>query len=318
VLVAAACRFDEYHNAAVALSVGGALFLAGWLLRIWAQRHLGYRLKTARALTTCGPFAFVRNPIYLGNTLMILGAVAAAEVFWMLPLALLWCAPVYSLVVRHEERRLVRTYGRAYLAYQDVVPRWRPLLWTAPLPCPHRGWGRPLLVELHTPLIMAPALLKLWLLPALLSGVLTTVISVRYRPWRASPTLRKTPPPPPASRWFHASAGRVRALRTEFLPLSRPSVGEAEVAAVTACLRSGWVTSGPQVAEFERAFAAQAGARRPVRPRRGHATSCAHPARLVGAQTKSSPNAEATQLRTTAGLAKGPGAGLVPVEPRIR
>jgi len=50
-------------------------------------------------------------------------------------------------------------------------------------------------------------------------------------------------------------------LRGDFLPLSRPSIGDAEIAAVSACLRSGWLTSGPRVAEFEQAFAQAVGAR---------------------------------------------------------
>jgi UDP-4-amino-4-deoxy-L-arabinose-oxoglutarate aminotransferase len=49
-------------------------------------------------------------------------------------------------------------------------------------------------------------------------------------------------------------------VRADFLPLSRPSIGDAEVDAVTACLRSGWITSGPRVAEFEAAFAHAVGA----------------------------------------------------------
>ncbi len=49
-------------------------------------------------------------------------------------------------------------------------------------------------------------------------------------------------------------------MRADFLPLSRPSIGDAEVDAVTACLRSGWITSGPRVAEFEAAFAHAVGA----------------------------------------------------------
>ena len=44
-------------------------------------------------------------------------------------------------------------------------------------------------------------------------------------------------------------------MRSSFLPLSRPSIGDAEVEAVTACLRSGWLTSGPRVREFEERFA---------------------------------------------------------------
>ena len=54
--------------------------------------------------------------------------------------------------------------------------------------------------------------------------------------------------------------GRGDTVRAEFLPLSRPSIGDAEIAAVTACLRSGWITSGPRVDEFERAFAQAVGA----------------------------------------------------------
>jgi dTDP-4-amino-4,6-dideoxygalactose transaminase len=49
-------------------------------------------------------------------------------------------------------------------------------------------------------------------------------------------------------------------VRPDFLPLSRPSIGDAEIAAVTSCLRSGWLTSGPRVTEFETAFAETVGA----------------------------------------------------------
>ena len=44
-------------------------------------------------------------------------------------------------------------------------------------------------------------------------------------------------------------------MRAEFLPLSRPSIGDAEIQGVVTCLRSGWITSGPRVTEFEDAFA---------------------------------------------------------------
>ena len=43
-------------------------------------------------------------------------------------------------------------------------------------------------------------------------------------------------------------------MRSKFLPFSRPSVTEADIAAVSDVLRSGWLTTGPKTAEFERAF----------------------------------------------------------------
>jgi dTDP-4-amino-4,6-dideoxygalactose transaminase len=49
--------------------------------------------------------------------------------------------------------------------------------------------------------------------------------------------------------------------REPTLPFSRPEIGEEEIAEVVACLRSGWITTGPRVAQFESEFAAAVGAR---------------------------------------------------------
>ncbi len=48
--------------------------------------------------------------------------------------------------------------------------------------------------------------------------------------------------------------------RNDFLPLNRPSIGEAEIAAVTACLRSQWITTGPLCKQFEDQFKTLTGA----------------------------------------------------------
>ncbi|HZU21250.1 MAG TPA: aminotransferase class I/II-fold pyridoxal phosphate-dependent enzyme, partial [Terriglobales bacterium] len=50
------------------------------------------------------------------------------------------------------------------------------------------------------------------------------------------------------------------AVATRNIPVARPSMGSAEEAAVLAVLRSGWISQGPKVAEFEREFAAYVGA----------------------------------------------------------
>ena len=51
-----------------------------------------------------------------------------------------------------------------------------------------------------------------------------------------------------------------RPAREAFLPFSPPSIGEAEIEAVVAALRSGWITTGPRTAAFERRFAEFVGA----------------------------------------------------------
>lgn len=48
-------------------------------------------------------------------------------------------------------------------------------------------------------------------------------------------------------------------MRSDFLPFSRPSISEEDIAAVTEVLRSGWLTTGPKTAEFEQAFCDYAG-----------------------------------------------------------
>lgn len=47
--------------------------------------------------------------------------------------------------------------------------------------------------------------------------------------------------------------------RTEFLPFSRPSINETDIAAVTDVLRSGWITTGPKTTEFEKLFCSYTG-----------------------------------------------------------
>lgn len=154
---------------------GLGLFGVGWSTRIWAQRHLGYRLKRRMKLTTCGPYAYVRNPIYLANSAMSLGAVLASGAVRLLPLALAWDVLVYVLVVRHEERRLAANYGQAYATYCRQVDRWRPRT-QAHHRCEHAG-GLPsaLLAELHTPLIMAPAALHTLAVSAVALPVLDVI-----------------------------------------------------------------------------------------------------------------------------------------------
>ena len=140
--------------------VGGGLVVIGWSVRIWSQIHLGYRLPVRMSLTTCGPYRFVRNPIYWANTCVVAGAVTAFGWWWAVPIAVLWCAGLYAAVVRHEEARLRAWHGRVYRAYYDEVPRWLPRIPAPGDRCHHRFSPRSLLAEVQVPAVLLPAGVK--------------------------------------------------------------------------------------------------------------------------------------------------------------
>ncbi len=101
---------------------GSLILAAGALLRLAAS---GYLIKSYH-LTTCGPYAYTRNPLYLGNFLVGLGVMAtSANTF----LVLYYVASFYFLyagTVREEERDLRQKYGKEFDDYAVRVPPFIP------------------------------------------------------------------------------------------------------------------------------------------------------------------------------------------------
>jgi len=114
----------EAHEVIWPLAAG--VVILGVALRIWAQQHVGHRVIGHKQLTTTGPYEFVRNPLYIGNTILCIGGVIASELLWLTPITFFWCLAVYSIVIRYEEEHLLRKYGDAYRRYLSKVPRWFP------------------------------------------------------------------------------------------------------------------------------------------------------------------------------------------------
>ena len=96
----------------------------GEALQWWAAGHLRKNV----ALAASGPYALVRNPMYIGRFLVGLGF-AIAPWFW--PVALVYvvafAAYAHARVLR-EEGRLRQVIGEPYLRYCREVPRWFPHL----------------------------------------------------------------------------------------------------------------------------------------------------------------------------------------------
>jgi protein-S-isoprenylcysteine O-methyltransferase Ste14 len=110
--------------------VGAAAMLAGVALDVSAmavmhRHHANIQPhRAATALVTTGPFALSRNPIYLGNTLLIAGAGMAFNVLWFVPMAIVTAWLVSLLAIRREEAHLAARFGEAWAAYAQRTPRW--------------------------------------------------------------------------------------------------------------------------------------------------------------------------------------------------
>ena len=84
------------------------------------------RSRDVQRLVTYGIFAWVRNPLYVGNFLIWMGFVVISGVLWFLPVAIVLFAIEYSLIVAYEEGVLESIFGQEYLDYKAVTPRWIP------------------------------------------------------------------------------------------------------------------------------------------------------------------------------------------------
>ena len=132
-----------------AIPAGVILTSAGELLRLWGVWHIGVVSRTRSnrlgPLIESGPFAFVRNPLYLGNIALWVGFALVARLIWLTPLILVLLATEYHAIVRWEEALLESRLGDAYRDYAARVPRWVPTLHhvrTLHLTLHHRGhWG---------------------------------------------------------------------------------------------------------------------------------------------------------------------------------
>jgi protein-S-isoprenylcysteine O-methyltransferase Ste14 len=104
----------------------------GEAIRVWAVHHIGAISRTRSdrigPLVDSGPFAIVRNPLYLGNIALWAGFALTARVVWLVPVIVVLLAAEYHAIVRWEERLLESRLGGAYREYVARVPRWAPNL----------------------------------------------------------------------------------------------------------------------------------------------------------------------------------------------
>jgi protein-S-isoprenylcysteine O-methyltransferase Ste14 len=110
--------------------VGFVLIFLGEAIRLSGVAAAGTvtrrRSRTVQRLVTYGVFAWMRNPLYVGNFLIWIGFTVISGVLWFLPVAVVLFAVEYTLIVRYEEGVLESIFGQEYLRYKATTPRWIP------------------------------------------------------------------------------------------------------------------------------------------------------------------------------------------------
>ena len=106
----------------VTLAAGTGVVVIGLLVRAWASGHI----RKALELAISGPYAYTRNPLYVGSFLMGVGFTVASGVWW---LALLFSAlfiGIYLPVMRVEKDDIREIFGADYDEYAEHVPMLIP------------------------------------------------------------------------------------------------------------------------------------------------------------------------------------------------
>jgi protein-S-isoprenylcysteine O-methyltransferase Ste14 len=151
----------EWKHDLVIWPLAATFLCAGIAVRAWASCHCNYGRSSLGPLTRTGPYVYVRNPLYVGNILILTGATLASRVLWLVPVSIIWSAMVYSAVVAFEEPRLLKKYGDEYRRYCSEVRAWLPSL------RPDEGRPRSGLQSYPT-ILMTESVKLLWLLPFVL------------------------------------------------------------------------------------------------------------------------------------------------------
>lgn len=117
---------DDANARFIGLGIG----IVGLLLIIWAARTM-WRHKTTvlpnRAvsdLVTDGPYRWHRNPIYLGDALVLLGVAEMTKNIWFAILVPVFMMLITWLAILPEERHLDAKFGERWRSYRDSTRRW--------------------------------------------------------------------------------------------------------------------------------------------------------------------------------------------------
>ncbi len=130
------------------LGVGFLLCSLGQTLRAWV---LGLardgtsgqnEVLIAESLSTSGPYRWTRNPLYVGNFLIVFGLALATHALLAAAVATVFVVAQYNVIILAEERFLAGRFGPNYARYRESVPRFFSLRKPPPagVGAPFRAW----------------------------------------------------------------------------------------------------------------------------------------------------------------------------------
>jgi len=107
----------------IGMGVGMILIMMGEAIRIWAAGHL----QKNESLTVTGPYAYVKNPLYIGTILITAGFCIFADNIYMLAVATFaFCFHYIPYKKKVEGDRLKKIFGSQYVDYDEKVPEYVP------------------------------------------------------------------------------------------------------------------------------------------------------------------------------------------------
>jgi protein-S-isoprenylcysteine O-methyltransferase Ste14 len=95
--------------------IGAAIAVAGEAIRVWAAGHL----EKGREVTTTGPYAFTRHPLYLGSTIIGAGVAVASGSLLVGALVVVYLGVTLTAAITTEEAHLTEKFGAVYPEYRN-------------------------------------------------------------------------------------------------------------------------------------------------------------------------------------------------------
>lgn len=108
----------------LSIAAGAPFVILGEAIRTWSSGHI----RKNQALATTGPYAFTRNPLYLGSGMMGFGFILMGRSWSLLLLFLMFFTLIYRFTILREEEKLSARFGPQFAAYAASVPRFFPRL----------------------------------------------------------------------------------------------------------------------------------------------------------------------------------------------